>query len=434
MKPFDDQLADNVRKTFDAYSEEVAPRAWEDMQARLERGGKSRVVPLWPFLAKAAGVALLTGLSIFWYTKFQPVQTGEGLADQATETSISGPETDTDFETPAVVAETISPAVFAEAPPPARRQTSVVQPGQSLPGQEEALALIGEGNRDTLPALLAEVQLADAEIEAEHPSEETELREVPTLALRPERERQGAQNGQQGFGPSPERETGQGGDKEPRLSWGVSAGSMLAFAERHVSDGPGYAAGLIAEYAISPNITLASGGSLTYHNFELVNFSQSDFMYDYVGENLSAGDVSLTGNNEYEMLALEIPLNAQFNVMETGRGRLYVSTGLSSLVYLQQRLSGTKTAFVEQAFYNDATGQMEMQFTTSTFNVNEEYGALSRFDFGRLLNLSLGYVILRRNSAVVIEPFVKLPMGTLTSRDISLGMGGISLKYRFSGH
>ncbi|MEE4177722.1 MAG: outer membrane beta-barrel protein [Bacteroides sp.] len=434
MKPFDDQFSDNVRKAFDDWQEDMPAEAWAGMKARLERGGKARVVPLWPFLTKAAGIALLTGLSIFWFVDFQPerAEIAQSAQIQKEIPKASVPEAAgeaLDIE-PGLASEPLTSegSLLAEGNKPAYRprQAKVKVIDLAGPAIEEA---------DDLPSeILAEAAETEGEALAGTTPEENEAAEVPTLVLRPQHERTGEQNANPRDAALSLTDPSHGREKEGRLAWGVSAGSMLAFAEQRVSDGPGYAAGVTAEYSLSPTVTLASGGMLTYHQFELVNFSQSDFMYDYVSGNYSSSDVNLTGNNEYEMLALEIPLNAQFNVMETSKRRMYVSTGLSSLVYLQQRFSGTNTAFLEQSFYNDATGQMELQYTTSTFSVDEKYGALSRFDFGRLLNFSLGYVILRENSAMVIEPFVKLPIGTLTSRDISLGMGGISLKYRFSGH
>lgn len=433
MKPFDDQLADNVRKVFDAYDEEVSPQAWADMEARLERGGKSRVVPLWPFLARAAGLALLTGLSIFLYVNFEPGKVGKTLAEQVDVQKTPSHEPETALETLVAEQGSITPPVTPVASPSAQSKPGVNKYGQAQLQQGEALAIVVKETQDTVLTVLAEVQLPSPEVHSGPGAQTEEVQEVPTLALLPEEERTGRQSGRPSYVPSSEKEPGQGGPKEHRIAWGITAGSMLAFAERRVSDGPGYAAGVTAEYEISPNITLASGGSLTYHNFELVNFSQDDFAFEYLPNLSNDADVSLSGNNEYEMLALEVPINAQFNLMETSRRRLYVSTGLSSLVYLQQRFSGTNTAFVEQSFYDAATGSFQMQYSSSTFSVNEEYGPLSRFDFGRLVNLSFGYVMRRENHSLVVEPFVKLPLGRLTSRDISLGMGGLSLKYRFSG-
>ena len=62
---------------------------------------------------------------------------------------------------------------------------------------------------------------------------------------------------------------------------------------------------------------------------------------------------------------------------------------------------------------------------------SEKINAFQRFDFARLLNLSVGYVINYDNADLIVEPFIKYPLGNLTSRNIQMGMGGISLKYSF---
>ncbi len=436
MKPFDDQFADNVRKAFDAFHEEMPPEAWDAMNARLDGQGKARVVALWPFLAKAAGVALLVGLSVFGFvhiseTSQTPVLAEQPKAEGSSDEASAGPVMEaTDAETATLFPERETTPVTD----PATIETAAVSPQYAQAPPSQSIPMQAEAGIDSLLITEPEATGLAAELLAEAPEFEETEPEVPTLALRP-----AADPGQVTGQIPASRRPAQPLDPEERadqrrLSWGVTAGSMLAFAENRVSDMPGYAAGVLAEYAISDNVSLSSGGVFTYHQFELINFAQPQFSADYLSSLGSLSDVNITGNNHYEMLALEIPLNAQFNLMETGRGNLYLGVGLSSLVYLQQRFTGTNTAFYEESFFNDATGNYELHYATSTFMVDEEYAPFSRFDFGRLFNLSLGYVIKREKSAVVIEPFMKLPVGTLTSRDISLGMGGVSLKYRFSGN
>lgn len=436
MKPFDDNFADNVRKAFDAWHEEMPPQAWDAMNARLEGQGKARVVALWPFLAKAAGVALLVGMSVFGYVHISQTSQTPVLAKQPI---AEGSLADAPAEIGLKAADAESVPLFPERETmtearPATPDAAPSRPQYAQAAKQQSIALPAEAEKDTLLIAETETPGLAAEMVAESTAAQETEPEVPTLALRP------AKGPDQVIGQvpasrrsaqpiAPEKTT-----NERRLSWGVTAGSMVAFAENRVSDMPGYAAGVLAEYALSDNVSLSSGGVFTYHQFELVNFANADFAFDYLPASGDMSSVNLTGNNQYEMLAFEIPLNAQFNVMETGKRRLYVGAGLSSLVYLQQRFTGVNRAFYEESVFNDATGMVEVQYATSTFTVDEEYGPLSRFDFGRLFNLSLGYVIRREKSAVVIEPFIKLPVGTLTSRDINLGMGGVSLKYRFSGN
>lgn len=435
MKPFDEKFADNVRNAFDSLHEEMPPQAWTDMKARLDGRGKARVLAFWPFFSKAAGIALLVGMSVFWFVSFDSADLKNQLAEKPREeqarhtTSEEIAETESSDTSQVPEKETLSEIILADQKPApsVSRKTGLLKPTATIVFELPAIEV---------PILIAEAETPAIveEAVAETAIVQTQEQEVPTLVLRPQPDPTQVTNGRQPRFNQPAPDLPKSSEHENRLSWGITAGSMLAFAEQRISDGPGYSAGVTAEYALSPIVSLSSGGMLTYHQFELVNFSRADFAYDYLPSFDNVKNINLTGNNHYEMLALEIPLNAQFNVMETKKRRLYVGAGLSSLVYLQQRFSGTNTAFYERSFFNQATGNFELQYSASTFEVNEEYGPLSRFDFGRLVNLSFGYVIRRENSAMVIEPFIKLPIGTLTSREINLGMGGISLKYRFSGN
>lgn len=433
MKPFDDKFADNVRQAFDGFHEEMPPQAWNAMKARLD--GKARAVALWPWLAKVAGVALLVGMPVFLYLNLRPKQADQFVAEKTLEEKPEQKAPVQTLEETTFEIQALLPEREIKRENLVAEQRSVIQRDrEGLASRQAAVDQQITIDKDTFMVATAEipehtsVQLPD--IAAEQLTET----EVPSLALRPETERKRVSGGG-AIATMPALTAGPGkGEHGSRLSWGVTASSMLAFAENRISSEPGYAAGVLAEFALSENISLSSGGMVSYHQFELINFAQPQFAADYLPSSGSFSDVSLTGNNQYEMLALEIPLNAHFSLMQTGRRNLYLGVGLSSLVYLQQRFTGTNTAFYEQTFFNDATGSYELQYAASTFMVDEKYAPFSRFDIGRLFNLSLGYVMRREKSAVVIEPFVKLPVGTLTSRDINLGMGGISLKYRFSGN
>ncbi len=426
MKPFDEKFADNVREAFDQWQEEMPPDAWNAMSARLQGKGKGKVVAFWPFLAKAAGVALLAGMSVYWYVGFSPKGNEKFAASQkstqAVEPANDAPASVTLLapKDPAYTPHTTATQITTTLKAPLHTTLRVVSPPAAKSAVAEEPMIVALAVPAAQAAVVEEKPLApEPGVQKETPvQEQQKAPESPRLAINHIAE------------PLPAAIATRPG----RLTWGIAAGSMLAFAENSVSDAPGYNAGITAEFALTDQIRLSAGGLLTYHQFELVNFSNAEFANDYLPDNTNLAQVKLTGNNQYEMLALEIPLNAQFNLMETRGRRLYLSTGFSSLLYLQQRFTGINTAFFESKVFNQTTGRYDLQYNATTFEVNEEYPALSRFDFGRLLNLSLGYVIRREKGAMVIEPFVKLPIGTITSRNLNLGMGGISVKYRFSGN
>ena len=227
---------------------------------------------------------------------------------------------------------------------------------------------------------------------------------------------------------------GMGASSVGRLHWSVMAGSMLTYAEQQLASGLGFSGGVMSEYRASSLFSVSSGLALAYQQFEVdgmpLRQRLSRAEYDYLPDNFSARTV---GNQSYELLALDIPVNVQYYFSEVTRSQWYVSAGFSSLLYLQQRVSGTEIAYIEADYYDAALGSNRTMNYASEVQTESNYDAFTRFDFARLLNLSVGYEIKQEKSTAIIEPYIKYPLGTLSSRNIKMGMGGVRLRLRF-GH
>jgi len=221
--------------------------------------------------------------------------------------------------------------------------------------------------------------------------------------------------------------------REKPLSWGLAAGSMMTYAEQQLAGGLGFSAGVTSAYRVTNRVSIASGLLLAYQQFEvestpLVTMSAGK---EYARTDMAS--VRTTADHSYEMLALDIPLNLQIRLPGAGSGRWYVSTGLSSLLYLQQQLSGVETSYVETNYLDPARNTLVYNSFTSSVAVSSNSAPFSHFDFARLLNLSAGYAIRQEKTTTIIEPFVKLPLGSISSRKLKMGMGGVSLRFTF-GH
>jgi hypothetical protein len=425
MKRFDEKFADNVREAFDGYDEQVDPAAWAAMQGRLKRRRKARIIPFSRSKAWAA-VAATVFLAVAGWLFFEPglLQPHGGRQPMAVKESPEPakdlaplPATPTD---PAPVAAEM-PAISPEPAQPLVRSTGpAATTDTSAPLVAETTTRAAD---DEMPAVVAQQQLPP-----ETNEEVVKVPEVVLPRLRPAQDAGAAALA--AVPPDPFRDfesKARGGQ-----SWSVAAGSMLAFAEQRISDGLGVTAGVVSEWKVSPRITLSAAGMLAYHQFELVNFGGSRFAADYLDMGSASGDVNVLGRNQFEMLALDIPLNAQLDVMDTDRRRLFLGAGFSSVLFLQQRFTGNNRVFYYQQATDPETGAVISVPVYMDFTADEQYEPFSRFDLARLLNLSVGYVIKAEKGAYVIEPFMKYPLGSITSRDIRLGMGGISLRYNFS--
>ena len=83
----------------------------------------------------------------------------------------------------------------------------------------------------------------------------------------------------------------------------------------------------------------------------------------------------------------------------------------------------------------DATsGSIKSETRYSTVEVNNSYGTLSRTDLFGLANFSAGYSLpYGKSGTMLIEPFMQLPVSDLTSLNLRVRYGGISIKIRFGG-
>lgn len=126
---------------------------------------------------------------------------------------------------------------------------------------------------------------------------------------------------------------------------------------------------------------------------------------------VSAYDVSLTG--------LDVPINIkyEFNPAKTDA---YISAGLSSGTFINETFS---YRYTNDANYSIATSEVPDATSSKSF---------TGFNFARTLNVSMGvgYQI-TKNNRLVIEPFVKYPLGGLGSQQIRFGAGGINLRFKF---
>ena len=102
------------------------------------------------------------------------------------------------------------------------------------------------------------------------------------------------------------------------------------------------------------------------------------------------------------------------------------------MIYFSQQFSGDLVNEYTQKQLNTATGLMDSETRYSTITVENTYGAFSRTDYFGLVNLSAGYSLpFSKTGTLLIEPFLQLPLSDLTSLDLRVRYGGISMKLRF---
>ena len=102
------------------------------------------------------------------------------------------------------------------------------------------------------------------------------------------------------------------------------------------------------------------------------------------------------------------------------------------MFYISQQFTADLVNEYAKVSYNSASGTYSTETHYSTVEVEKDYGAFSRTDFMGLANLSAGYSFpYGKTGTMLIEPFVQLPVSDLTSLNLRVRYGGVSMKLRF---
>ena len=136
--------------------------------------------------------------------------------------------------------------------------------------------------------------------------------------------------------------------------------------------------------------------------------------------------------NQLDILTMEVPVNLVYTILERGKSSLFVSAGVSTMIYLDQNFSSSYTNVLREQKYEVATGDVYYETISQDVIVESDEKAFSHVDYFGLTNLSAGYSLpLRKGGNLLIEPFLQLPVSDLTSFNVRIRYGGLSLKFRF---
>jgi hypothetical protein len=475
MKPFDKKFADNMRDVFDNWQETVDENAWLQMEQKL--GGKTRksafvFLRTWSVKLAAAMLLGLLTFSVYYLVNLRETDFVLSQYDNPAEKSDTSNPGKEDFlqsiiENDNEIAAILPEPAESESEDEKRMSLYVkstnstnLDPGKKndsipdLPHKD-----FTNGNL-TEPATQEEhlgIRLADGipgesdtthqEFETDHlaatfPSEADSFNDLTSndsvLSVSPVVTEQ--MMDEQTIAANLLKMKSKNEHRSPNSYVEISAGSLKTYSSAELASGLGFSAGVMGHLAVSNKISLSSGGVLLYNQFTLDNpvaatgarnLDESFAMPDLANDSYSNTLYSVKSNyTDFEFTAIDIPLNVRFLISDRDRSQFFVSGGLSSLLYLQQNY----TRYTEYATANSQLGldgSQEMVTGNVSFSAGESYEAFRQFDFGRLINFSMGYLLKRERHSILIEPHIKYPIGNITSMNLRIGMAGISLKYNF---
>lgn len=217
--------------------------------------------------------------------------------------------------------------------------------------------------------------------------------------------------------------------KKSAVMAGVSG--MMAVIDNVMASAPGVAAGFYYEHQFSKRISVRPGVAIAMHTSSLENSTgRSDLNY---AAPLSDGTSGSTDSYDarLRLVALELPINMVFKIVAKEKSSFFLAAGASTMVCLNQKFTGTFLNAYTKQVTNTATGEATLMTNYSTVEVEKTEGAFSHADLFGLANLSAGYYLPFGKNNILIEPYVQVPLSSITSLNVKIFYSGMSVKMRF---
>ncbi|HDR88231.1 MAG TPA: hypothetical protein ENN63_01200 [Bacteroidetes bacterium] len=226
----------------------------------------------------------------------------------------------------------------------------------------------------------------------------------------------------------PEADAGSSG----KTSFMAGVSGLMASVEDMVASAPGVAVGFYMEHRLNRSVAIRPGLALARHNYSLGDRYVGDRLVESSHDMSNLAGTIDTYDSHMEMLTMEVPVNLLFTLLERGGKRFFVSAGASTVFYLDQRFSGSYLSVTTRENLNTYTGEITYDTSYRTVSAESDHPAFSHVDLFGLTNFSAGYAFpMGKNSFMLVEPWVQLPVTDLTSLHLRMRYGGLSVKVQF---
>ena len=405
---FDNELINKIRETFDQYHEPFNEHAWELMKDNL-KAKKKRSFILFINIAKAASIVLIIGISVLIPYTIRDQKTNNIIIEKVEDTSLNNNFT--------AEYDEISNSNTIE-----NLQNNYEINNQSN-FRENILVIVEKENK----VLISIDSVSNKDIEkkmiiAENNSNvnlgtTTQINEKDSLKNNDNRPI---------LDPNTDDFFKEKKNKK-KFNFGIALSSHYTSSEIGANEIINVGGGFLTEYMLCKRFSVSSGIFVSNHNLSTENTNLSfGFKKADAATNESFYDPSGETSKQVELVGLDIPLNININF-----DKFFVSAGVSSLVYLKEEFKDSYYVENTQEVFNSEINDYETLYLYDNVSDDESIGAFRTFDFAKLMNLSVGYKIPLKKGKLIIEPYIKYPIGNLTSRNFSFGYGGMSLRYKF---
>lgn len=212
---------------------------------------------------------------------------------------------------------------------------------------------------------------------------------------------------------------------------------MMASVDNATTTAQGISIGFYVERQLTPRISVRPGLAMAKHSYGMEgtpekNLAGENMVMDYSAPELNGlSGTTSSYEADIDMIFVEVPVNFVFSLWSQAEKNFFLSTGASTMLYLSQNMTGSFNNTYTKAM-TDSYGNTTYETNTTTVQVEREQQTLSRVDFLGLANFSAGYSMpFGKGTHLLFEPFVQLPVKDLTSMNLRIRYGGLSMKIQF---
>jgi hypothetical protein len=450
MKQFDEKFSRKAKEAFDNYNaDHLAGEGWNSFTAKYGRNRRRAVVfPLW---AKAASLAVLVTLGVLFTSRIIDQKAGEPVSQTAKENGTGAAEPAINKVDSSAAATVIVNPVIVN--PVQSAEATTITAGQSPQADVEKS---GYEFRKAAGTLLAETVMAGRSSGAEPPKAGGSLRPDTSSAAGLLLSENGIAAGVSAWTDLPDNPA------ELRLTDDADAGlklfpkkaldklidlprekmtttlmtglsGMMASIDNTASNAQGVSLGFYVEQQLTRRISVRPGLAMAKHSYAMESTAGGNMALDYAAPELNGMSGTTTSYEaDIEVLSMEVPVNFVFSLRKRSGSNLFVTTGASTVIYLNQHLSGNFNNTYTRATVDNSTGEVSYEKMDTSVKIESRQESLNRVDFLGLANFSAGYSFpFAKTSHFVFEPFIQLPVKDLTSMNLRIRYGGLSMKLQF---
>ncbi len=430
---FEHKITERIKEVFSSGQVEYNPQDWEKMKMMLPAKRKKAVVLLWTFSKVAAVVLLfLAGYFLFMnrstenenitINENKQISTSDTLDENLTLSSIK--------DTSNSVSEFDERDQISIIDKPYQVQDEIHdnQKDNKLIVSDKEIAVVSNENENQLEIITqAEKNITIDTVSVTDDFQGSELAEIdaPNNNVSTDTNNSRNQNivpPQIYFPPSKK--------EKDKIKFGITLASFTNYSPEDITQSMNYGGGLAANipvkgrFSFNPGLVLSSINMSYDESSEHLNSDQYEVLTTF-GVNELADENTGVQPTAVQLTGLDIPLNFQYKFLKRKKGSYFIEMGVSSLLYLSENYT-----YSFSYFHHYETEPGTLATVLKTVDQESSIPAFKTFDFARLLNFSVGLDYrLSNRFDMVINPYLKYPVSSLSAADLKFGSGGLKLKF-----